>query len=168
MKKLFLFLVTLLTFVNAFATVSSLSLLPDGYPAFAGKRELSSRNLAPITNAFTFNPTGIGSTSYNWVIPDHCYLNSITGFFNGQTAGDYIAVKIVDVDNVLGYGAGATLSTPVTKYFINPTANELMKIEMGYPVFMLQGLYIQVIYTSTNLLANVHVYVNILADKVFQ
>lgn len=148
-------------------TVSSLVLLPEGYPAFSSKKELNSRNLSPTTNAFTFKVTGDGLTSFTWPIPDQMYLEAISGFFNGQTAGDFISVSIVDVNNILNHGENFVLSTPVAKYYINPIENALMKMETLYPVFMLMGLYIKIDYTSTNLLANVNCFINIIADKVF-
>lgn len=148
-------------------TTSSLALLPDGYPVFATKHDLNCRNLVPEINAFSFHCSGSGTTTNDWKIPDHMYLGAITGYFNGQSNGDYISVSVVDVDNILGFGAGVVLSNPVIKCFVNPTSNQLMQIDIGYPVFMLQNIYIRISYTSSNILSSVEAYVNVIANKVF-
>lgn len=161
-------LIFLLTFFSLQALgASSLNLVPDGYPVFSRNKDLDTHNLSPDVNAFNFTSSGNGTTTFNWKIPNHEYLAEIGGFFTGQTAGDYIQVNVVDVDNILGFGANTILSTPVTKYWVNPTANQLQTIAVGYPVFMLQNLYIQILYTSSNILSSVSVHVNVAANRVF-
>jgi len=66
-------------------------------------------------------------------------------------SGDYCALSVVDVDNILGYGAGTVLDTFVTKWYLDSTADNQGIFTVGYPAFILAGLYIRVSYTNVGI-----------------
>lgn len=62
--------------------------------------------------------------------------------------GDYFKVEVIDIDNVLGYGANLVLSTYINRWYIDPAA-QYLAIEAPYAGHVPQNVYVRIIYTST-------------------
>lgn len=127
--------------------------------------DLDSDKITPYFNAFSFNIAGASTQTFEWQCPFELLVTGAEAVITGETAGDYIKVEIVDVDNILGQGANTVLETPVPKYYIDPTAGK-EKVSLGYPNYTIAGLYWKFSYTGTNVLGNVVFRVNIIAHKV--
>ena len=82
----------------------------------------------------------------------------------GHVLGDHIAFEVVDVDNILGYGAGVVLDQYATNWYVDPSTNGQYVIRLEYVAFLLAGLYLRLKYTSTGAAA-VSVYVNYFTHK---
>lgn len=61
--------------------------------------------------------------------------------------GDYITMQIVDVDNILGFGAGTILNQFIKKWYM---IDELVMSERANGSLLPAGLYIRIIYTSVH------------------
>lgn len=160
-----LFISSLLFCLSAKAA-TSISLIPEGYPIFNLTNEMSNKFLVPSIQAINFTASGSGETTYDFKIPDHSYIVGVSGFFSGQNAGDFVKLSVVDVDNVMGLGAGAVLATPITKYWINPANNTQEAVGIGYPLFARKDLYLRFSYTTTNIFASVVNRYNLIMHKI--
>lgn len=65
----------------------------------------------------------------------------------GAAQGDYVRFQVVDVENVIGYGAGVMLDEFVRKRFVASEKYTAM-ISSRFPAKLKAGLYLRVIYTS--------------------
>jgi hypothetical protein len=81
----------------------------------------------------------------------------------GGVFGDTVAAQVVDVDNILGLGAGAVLNQFVS--WILPDSPVSMQLEVPYPSKIIAGLYLRLAYTSIGA-TNVQVGVNYMTHKV--
>lgn len=61
--------------------------------------------------------------------------------------GDFVSFQVIDIDNVLGFGANTVLNTFVTKWFI--MSNTLVDVALPLAATIPAGLYIRINYTST-------------------
>lgn len=68
---------------------------------------------------------------------------------SGHVLGDHIAFEVVDVDNVLGYGAGVVLDQYATNWYVDPSTTGQYVIRLEYVAFILANLYLRLTYTST-------------------
>ena len=78
----------------------------------------------------------------------HDYL--VTGIYfksTGSSFGDSVTMSIVDVDNIIGLGAGVVLRTFGTNWCMTPGENNIL-LQAQYPAKVLAGLYIRVVYNS--------------------
>ena len=71
--------------------------------------------------------------------------------------GDYVVFQVVDVDNVLGYGANFVASTFINKWYVMP--NTFVDVPLPLASTIPNGLYIRVVYTSTGA-TNVNMAIN--------
>lgn len=65
----------------------------------------------------------------------------------GAVLGDTVDIKIVDIDNILGYGANVTLKQVVTAWPIYPGSN-IWDFSVSYPAKIYGGLYCRIVYNS--------------------
>lgn len=128
-----------------------------------------SRQYPFSTPDFMFNGDGIlatatknTTTSIDFKIPGTLgtfrYINGAVVITNKAVFGDWSSSSIVDIDNLLGYGAGTVLASYVTKWYINPS-NE-MNIETPYAGKIPAGMYIRIIYHSVGTTDDVGVAIN--------
>lgn len=127
--------------------------------------DLDSDKITPYFNAFSFTITGTNTAVYDWQCPHELLVTGAETVITGETAGDWVKVEIVDVDNILGAGEDVVLETPVHKYYVDPTAGK-ERMQIGYPNYTIAGLYWRFSYTGTNALGNVTCRINIIAHKV--
>jgi hypothetical protein len=65
---------------------------------------------------------------------------------SGNAFGDYITFRVVDVDNILGYGAGVVLDEFATTWYIPPSGEA--EFHLPYSAEILSGLYLRIVYVS--------------------
>lgn len=64
--------------------------------------------------------------------------------------GDTVKMQVVDVDNMLGYGAGTVLNQFIDWVLPDaPAAGMEITFQVPYPAKIITGLYLRVVYTST-------------------
>jgi hypothetical protein len=76
-------------------------------------------------------------------------LNGVQIILTNHTDADYAKLQVVDVDNLLGYGANTVISTYADEwYFASDTQNQgLFKLE--YVADIPSGFYLRIAYIST-------------------
>lgn len=91
----------------------------------------------------------------------------LTGFWvvcTGAAQGDSIALKAVDTDNIMGFGAGVVLKTFASNIYI--ATNFDAQFDVAYPAKVYAGLSLRVVYTSTTILGSPFFAVNYKLHKV--
>lgn len=72
--------------------------------------------------------------------------------------GDYIEIQILDIDNILGYGANTVLQTYLKKWYIDYRGKNTL--EVPYAGYIYKNLYLRLKYTSVGTTYDVKVAVN--------
>lgn len=73
------------------------------------------------------------------------------GYINVQDGnwGDKLTIQIVDVNNILGYGANTVLRQFVENMCVRSDQQYQCNIDISYVALIPQGLYVRVIYLNT-------------------
>lgn len=74
------------------------------------------------------------------------YFDGVQYYAKDAEVGDYVQFQVVDVDNVLGYGAGFVVEEFGDTWYVGPDALEDIRL---FKSAYVAGLYIRVKYTST-------------------
>lgn len=92
------------------------------------------------------------------------YINGLALLLKNHADDDTIGLSVVDVDNVLGYGAGLVLKTFGTNWNVNASVEHQGLNSFNYAARIPANMYIRLAYNSTGG-ANVKVRVNFLLHK---
>jgi hypothetical protein len=119
--------------------------------------------LVGIVNA---TATKNSATNHDYQIPVISYggvnkqavMNGIEFYAKDAEIGDKISFQIVDVNNILGYGAGTVLDEFGKDWYVSP--NTLNKIIL-YKANLIAGLFIRMVYTSTGTTNDVKLFCNL-------
>lgn len=90
------------------------------------------------------------------------YLESGKIWCENCNLGDFLSIYLVDVDNLLGYGAGAVLNEYLRKQWVIP--NLLLEFRGEPNKLPIDGLFVRANYTSTGA-SDVEVFANIKGFK---
>lgn len=104
------------------------------------------------------------TTNIDYLVSEERYINGAQLILQNQVFGDKVNFEIVDVDDILGLGAGTVLDTFAEDWFIDSSNMNQQIIKIEYPAKILAGLYVRVKYTSTGA-SNVDVRCNLLLHK---
>lgn len=94
-----------------------------------------------------YTPTKGSSTNCDLHVTDDHIADGGRIITLNATAGDNVDVKVIDIDNVLGYGANTVLKQFVTAWPIFPGDN-IWDFSVNYPAKIYSGLYIRIVYHS--------------------
>jgi hypothetical protein len=111
-----------------------------------------------------FTGTSGVSTTYNYQVTEARLIDGVQILVKDHAFGDSIDFKVVDVDNVVGYGAGVVLDTFATGWYVASDAQDQGQIRLPYSAEVIAGLYLRIIYNSVGA-TNVDVKINLFAHK---
>jgi hypothetical protein len=121
----------------------------DGYPII---RTRAFNN----TDGYLFRGVGvIGEAVANSVsnidyrLTEERWINEAQLILMNHNFTDSIKFQVVDVDNVLGYGAGLVLNEFATNWQISSSKQDQGTVRVDYPARILANLYIRIVYTNT-------------------
>ena len=77
------------------------------------------------------------------------WINGLSMILSGHVTGDHCHLQIVDVDNIIGYGAGFVFDEFAEDWFIAGSRDDQGLIRSEYPAKIREGLYIRFKYNST-------------------
>ena len=124
------------------------------------------------SSSVNFKATGTSGTcpygttfNLDYKLPYDCILTGGYLILKNHVWGDTVTQQVVDIDNVMGYGANVVLKEFVTNWNVADDVQAQQMIVAGYPAKPFQDLYLRVKYTSTGG-TNVSVAVNYLLHKV--
>jgi hypothetical protein len=115
----------------------------------------------------SFTCTKTTTTTKNLKVTESgLYMNGGLMYTENHVIGDYVCVKVVDVDNVLGYGADTVLSDYVKDWPVHPDGKTLITSNSLTTDPIPQNTYIQVKYVSIGTSTDVTAIVGINAFTV--
>ncbi len=108
------------------------------------------------SSKFHFRGKGVSTTvttettgNLDYKMPADRWVNGICVILKDHVNGDKMSFQIVDVDNILGGGAGTVLNTFAEDWYVYSDAEVQGVIKIEYAAEVLKDLYIRVKYTST-------------------
>lgn len=110
-----------------------------------------------------FTATAGTATSYDYKLTDSRVIDGTQILLKDHAFGDSVDFKVVDVDNVLGYGAGTVLESFGTNWYVAADKQDQGHIRMPYSAEIIANLYIRVTYHSvggTNVSVNLNLFVH--------
>lgn len=114
-----------------------------------------------ISGTATKNTT----SNIDYLLAEDRYINGVQIFLKNQVFGDTMKFQVVDVDNLLGYGAGTVLDEFGSDWNVSDDTQEQGIITVSYPAKIAAGLYIRMVYISTGNTNDVLVRVNLFLHK---
>lgn len=88
------------------------------------------------------------STNIDYKLTEARLLDGVHMILKDQAFGDSVKFQVVDVDNVLGYGAGVVLDTFGDSWFVSSDSHDQGAINLPYSAEVIAGLYVRIVYTS--------------------
>lgn len=96
--------------------------------------------------------TGIASagtvTNIDLKLDDDNFITGGVLRTNTSTFGDHATFQVIDLDNVMGYGAGVILGQYCTDWYMRSDVQEQLNENTPYPAKIYAGLYLRLKYTS--------------------
>lgn len=87
------------------------------------------------------------TTIYDYKFLEARLVDGIIILAKDKVFGDHISISIVDVDNIIGYGAGVVLDTFASSWYLGDTIQT--EVRLPYSAELLAGLYMRLSYLST-------------------
>ena len=108
---------------------------------------------ARLIGTHNVTATKTSTTDHDWKVPAVAYLgvnkqsvmNGLEYFAKDAEIGDSITFQIVDIDNVLGYGANTVLDEFSKTWYVIPNASNTIVL---YKANLIKDLYVRIKYTS--------------------
>jgi hypothetical protein len=92
-------------------------------------------------------PAGSSST-VDYFLTDDCFLTGGIMRSKNSAFGDYAHFQVIDVNNVLGFGAGVVLGQYLTDWYMSSDTEEQINENFPYPAKIKAGLALRVVYFS--------------------
>lgn len=105
------------------------------------------------------------TSSIDLKITEERYINGVQLIIKDHVFGDKVKFQVVDVDNVIGYGAGVVLDEFGTNWNLDDSKKDQGKILVDYPARILANLYIRIVYISIGTENDVIVKANLFLHK---
>lgn len=126
-----------------------------------------------LNNAYNFCGDGVSGTATKnsvtnidfKILTTDKYLHGGQLFIESAVHGDWVECQIVDIGNVLGYGANTVLRTFLYKWFIDPT-NGNTTIEAPFVGKIPVNTYLRIKYHSIGTVLDVKVAINYFLSKL--
>lgn len=115
-------------------------------------------------NAFEGTATKDSTTDIDFKMSENLFLNGGLLLYKDAAWGDYFAIQIIDIDNILGYGANTILKNYITKWYVHPDTH-CLELHAEYAGKVLKDLYVRLKYTSVGTTNDVKVKVNLRLHK---
>ena len=111
-----------------------------------------------------FTATAGVTTSYDYKVTESRLISGTCLMVRNQAWADSVRFQVVDVDNILGYGAGVVLDEFATNWHIITDTENQGNVLLPYSAEIIANLYLRLIYNSTGA-QNVDVKCNLWAHK---
>ena len=106
------------------------------------------------------------TTNLDWKIPNvsyggsnkQSYMDGIQFKATDAVDGDKMSFQVIDIDNILGYGAGTVLDEFGKDWAVMPDKEETMRL---YKAKLIPNLYIRLVYVSIGTTNDVKLNVNL-------
>lgn len=117
-------------------------------------------------NDFNFYGNGLAgvatkntTTNFDFKIDKgQCYCSGGEIVVKDAEHGDYIEIQVIDIDNILGYGANTVLQTYLKRWYIDYRGKNVLEVPYAGRIY--ENLYLRLMYTSASTTNDVRVAVN--------
>lgn len=113
---------------------------------------------------FSFTAIAGQTTNGDYKFTEARLLDGTQLILKDHVNGDHMRFQVVDVDNIIGYGAGTVLDEFADEWYITGDREDQGDKRLPYSAEIIAGLYIRVVYTSTGA-TNVKVKCNLFVHK---
>jgi hypothetical protein len=103
------------------------------------------------------------STTFDYKLTSARVIDGTQVIAKDHVFGDNIDFQVVDVDNILGYGAGTVLDNFGASWYLAADKQDQGHIRMPYSAELIANLYIRVVYHSvggTNVSVKLNLFVH--------
>ena len=104
-------------------------------------------------------------TNIDFKLPETRLINGVMIILKGHVFGDSGKFQVVDVDNILGYGAGVVLNEFATNWYFVATEQDQHPVMTPYPANLPKDLYVRLKYKATGTETDVKVLLNLFLHK---
>lgn len=111
-----------------------------------------------------FTATAGADTNYDYKFTEARLIDGTQLIIKDHAFGDSVSFSVVDVDNVLGYGAGLVLDMFGDRWYVASDKQDQGHIRFPYSAEVIQGLYLRTTYHSVGA-SDVSIKCNIFAHK---
>lgn len=112
--------------------------------------DLSPDNSLYKCQGFSGTAAANTTTDIDFKFPQERWLSGGALFVKGGNWGDTCTIQIVDVDNILGFGANTVLREFITNFAICDDSQFQIRIEVPYVSVVPQDIYMRIKYTNNN------------------
>lgn len=92
-------------------------------------------------------------TNIDWRVPDERWVTGGILVSASANWGDTVSLQVIDIDNVVGFGAGTVLATFAKDVFLYPGSGLQLSTDVSYVALVVTGVYIRLVYTNTGVTA---------------
>ena len=90
-----------------------------------------------------------GTTSdIDFKLTDDCFITGGNLRTSAANFGDHCTLQVIDIDNILGYGANTVLGQYCTNWYMCSDKQEQINETIPYPAKVLTNLYLRIKYTN--------------------
>lgn len=104
-----------------------------------------SLNITGVHSAFTAGTV----TNLDLALTDDVLLTGGSVLAKGTNIGDSLTLQVIDLNNVMGYGANAVLSQFVTNWYVATDSERQIDLSIDYPAKVIAGLFLRLKFNST-------------------
>lgn len=105
------------------------------------------------------------TTDIDYKLTEERYINGVRLIADNHVMGDKVDFQVVDVDNILGYGAGVVLDEFGKDWYLDPNVCTQPDVLVPYPAKILANLYIRLKYHSVGTSNDVDLKCNLFLHK---
>jgi hypothetical protein len=124
------------------------------------------------TDGLKFRGTGIKGTAtkntvtdFDYKMPEDRYINGTETFLQNQEWDDSIKLQVIDIDNILGYGANFVLDEFGKDWNIATDTERQGPYILPYPALVYKDLYVRMKYDATGITNDVKFKINLFLHK---
>jgi hypothetical protein len=110
--------------------------------------QFSSINVNGNNQGVIATATAGTTTNIDLKLVDDCFITGGVLRTNAATFGDHATFQVIDIDNILGYGANTILGQYNTNWYMCSDRQTQVDENSPYPAKILANLYLRVKYTS--------------------
>ena len=137
----------------------------EGVPMQRARAFASADNMRFRGTGVSATCTKTTTTNVDYQITENRYINGLEFIVKDHVHGDSAHFQVVDVDNLLGYGAGTILDQFGTSWYLAEDVSRQGPYILPYPALINAGFYLRVAYTSVGTVNNVDLKINYFLHK---
>ena len=137
----------------------------DGVPLSRTRAFANADNMRFRGTGVAATCTKTATTNVDYKLTENRFINGLEFIVKNHVFGDSAKFQVVDVDNLLGYGAGLVLDEFGTDWYIADDTQRQGPYILPYPALVNSGFYLRIVYNSVGTSTDVSLQVNYFLHK---